>query len=150
VLLPLSLVVFLIECPRVGRVCLNRGNHEDFAVCCVYGFQMECRDKYDNVTFGMFVEIFQNLPLATVLDGTVLVVHGGLFHCLDASLRDLEAVSRQTFTLSDTHTDGVSVESVPRYQRAEFLRQLQRDALWSDPNPNPGLHLNPRGESLYL
>jgi hypothetical protein len=38
-------------------VYLNRGNHEDHAICCVYGFQRECKDKYRNdLIFGMFVE----------------------------------------------------------------------------------------------
>ena len=38
---------------------LNRGNHEDFAIFTVYGFQLECAEKYGEVIFGMFVEIFQ-------------------------------------------------------------------------------------------
>ena len=28
-----------------ASVVLNRGNHEDYAICCVYGFQKECIDK---------------------------------------------------------------------------------------------------------
>jgi hypothetical protein len=47
-------------------VYLNRGNHEDFAICCAYGFQAECCTKYDDITFGMFVEIFHNLPLFAI------------------------------------------------------------------------------------
>jgi hypothetical protein len=26
-------------------VVLNRGNHEDYAICCAYGFQVECVGK---------------------------------------------------------------------------------------------------------
>ena len=38
---------------------LNRGNHEDYAICSVYGFQLECCEKYGDVIFGLFVEVFQ-------------------------------------------------------------------------------------------
>ena len=30
----------------------------------------------------------------------------------------------------------------------EFMRQLQRDALWSDPTLEMGLHINPRGAGV--
>jgi hypothetical protein len=33
------------------RRFLNRGNHEDPAVCCIFGFMRECLDKYDDMTF---------------------------------------------------------------------------------------------------
>ena len=56
-------------CP--SGVHLNRGNHEDFAICTVYGFQNECINKYDDVAFGMFCEIFNHLPLFAIIE-----VHG--------------------------------------------------------------------------
>lgn len=30
---------------------LNRGNHEDAGICCVFGFMKECLGTYDEVTF---------------------------------------------------------------------------------------------------
>jgi hypothetical protein len=30
---------------------LNRGNHEDAGICCVFGFMKECLANYDEVTF---------------------------------------------------------------------------------------------------
>jgi hypothetical protein len=50
-----------VPIPTPDHVLLNRGNHEDFAICAVYGFQLECAEKYGDVIFGMFVEIFQVL-----------------------------------------------------------------------------------------
>lgn len=41
---------------------------------------------------------------------------------------------------------GEDVECIPRYQKDDFLKQLCRDALWSDPSMSPGVHTNPRGE----
>ena len=55
----LLLLSLLIAAPH--SVYLNRGNHEDFPICAVYGFQQECCEKYDAVTYGMFVEVFQVL-----------------------------------------------------------------------------------------
>ena len=54
-------------------VMLNRGNHEDYAICCVYGFQAECVEKYDEITFGMFVEV----GLGVVGDVVVVVYSPG-------------------------------------------------------------------------
>ena len=51
----LLLTIFAAFPPKT--VMLNRGNHEDYAICCVYGFQTECVEKYDEITFGMFVEV---------------------------------------------------------------------------------------------
>lgn len=141
-------VLLSLFCAFPGLVCLNRGNHEDFAVCCAYGFQQECRSKYNNLVFGMFVEVFAQLPLFTIIDNAVMVVHGGLFHCTDVTISDLESIDRTNFALTDIHHDGESTSMVPRNDRVEFSRQLQRDALWSDPSPDPGLQLNPRGAGV--
>jgi hypothetical protein len=53
----LILVALLVS--RPDCVFLNRGNHEDFSICSVYGFQAECYEKYDAVTLALFIEMFQ-------------------------------------------------------------------------------------------
>lgn len=78
----------------VDHVILNRGNHEDFAICTVYGFQLECCEKYGDVIFGLFVEIFQQLPLFAVVNKAVIVLHGGLFHTADTTLEELDKIDR--------------------------------------------------------
>jgi hypothetical protein len=52
-------ILMVLMIARPDCVILNRGNHEDFAICSVYGFQVECYEKYDPVTFALFVEVFQ-------------------------------------------------------------------------------------------
>lgn len=131
-----------------GQVFLNRGNHEDFAICCAYGFQTECLDKYDDITFGMFIEIFNYLPLFAVVNDSVFIVHGGLFHATDATLQELNEINRCDFSLSDLPEGGEQLEHFPRAARHDFLKQLQRDALWSDPQETEGLGLNPRGAGV--
>lgn len=43
--------MFLLMTVCPNSVFLNRGNHEDFGLCCVYGFQKECLAKYNDVVF---------------------------------------------------------------------------------------------------
>lgn len=121
-----------------NHVVLNRGNHEDYAVCCVYGFQRECLDKYDEVIFGMFIEVFQYLPLFTIVNSAILVLHGGLFSDENVVLSELNEIERHKFSLGDFHDseefeDPLYCMSIGRDRRELFLKLLQRDALWSDP-----------------
>lgn len=44
-------LLFLLMTVFPDSVFLNRGNHEDFGLCCVYGFQKECLAKYNDVVF---------------------------------------------------------------------------------------------------
>ena len=50
--------------------------------------------KYDLETFFMFGETFKHLPLFTVIDHTIFVVHGGLFSDDSATLEDLNEINR--------------------------------------------------------
>jgi diadenosine tetraphosphatase ApaH/serine/threonine PP2A family protein phosphatase len=140
--------VSIIYALLADSVFLNRGNHEDFAICCTYGFQQECCSKYSDITFGMFVEVFHHIPLFAVINHAVFVVHGGLFHCGDATLADLDKINREDFSLKDLPENGDQVEGVTRDNSIQFLKRLQRDALWSDPMDKEGLAVNPRGAGV--
>lgn len=50
-MLQVLVLLFLLMTVFPNSVFLNRGNHEDFGLCCVYGFQKECLDKYNDVVF---------------------------------------------------------------------------------------------------
>ena len=132
------------------HVVLNRGNHEDYAVCFCYGFQSECIEKYDETTFGMFVELFHHLPLFATINNDVLVLHGGLFHTRDVRLIELDEIKRSEFTLKNFSSEGESLEAIPRSNRSEYLDQLQRDALWSDPIPKLGFEVSSRGAGVHF
>ena len=83
--------LFLME-PE--NIVLNRGNHEDAAITRVYGFQDECINKYDELTYGMFSEVFRCLPLFVLIDEVIFIVHGGLFNNRAVTLADLDKISR--------------------------------------------------------
>ena len=130
----------------LDKVFLNRGNHEDFAICCTYGFQRECYTKYDDVTFGMFVEMFNQLPLFSLVNNEIFVVHGGLFHSADLTLAELNSIKRDEYSLKDIPEGGEGAVGIPRDAGEPFLKQLQRDALWSDPMGKLGFEVNARGD----
>ena len=52
----LTLLALFIGAPP-GAVSLNRGNHEEASICGVYGFESECRAKYDASVFSLFAEV---------------------------------------------------------------------------------------------
>ena len=138
------LVLFLAH-PK--HVVLNRGNHEDFPICCAYGFQQEVYHKYDELTFGMFCELFRHLPLFAVINDSILVLHGGLFHS-QAKLAELDEINRHDFCLREVSEPLMRENMEPQSEKEERLNMLQRDALWSDPQLAPGIGPNSRGAGV--
>uniref|UniRef100_A0AAV2IXS4 Serine/threonine-protein phosphatase with EF-hands n=1 Tax=Knipowitschia caucasica TaxID=637954 RepID=A0AAV2IXS4_KNICA len=80
----LILFGFLLVYPN--DVHLNRGNHEDHMVNLRYGFNKEVLGKYrvhGQRILRLVQKIFSWLPLATVINHKVLVVHGGISDTTD-------------------------------------------------------------------
>jgi diadenosine tetraphosphatase ApaH/serine/threonine PP2A family protein phosphatase len=142
------LILLALLVSRPDCVYMNRGNHEDFAICSVYGFQAECCEKYDPITFSLFVEIFQQLPFYCVINKDVFVVHGGLFQGSDVTLEDLNALDRSNFALDESATNADDFDPVSRSNYQEFLKQMGRDSLWSDPMNIAGKHPSMRGAGI--
>ncbi|KAI5088262.1 serine/threonine-protein phosphatase with EF-hands 2-like isoform X2, partial [Silurus meridionalis] len=83
----LILFAFLLVYP--GEVYLNRGNHEDHIINLRYGFTKEVLGKYKahgKRILKLLQKIFSWLPLATVIDQKVLIVHGGISDSTDLAL----------------------------------------------------------------
>jgi serine/threonine-protein phosphatase PPG1 len=111
------------------RITLTRGNHESRSVTQVsisvvfllllalsqtYGFYTECQRKYGNFNvWKCFVELFDYLHLAAVVDDRIYAVHGGL--------------SPYISTLDQ-------VRMLDRFQEVPFEGAIT-DMLWSDPEP---------------
>ncbi|XP_046585083.1 serine/threonine-protein phosphatase with EF-hands 2-like [Haliotis rubra] len=138
-----------------NEVYLNRGNHEDHIMNMRYGFIKEVMRKYKHhadKAIKMFEEIFSWLPLATVIDDKVLVVHGGISE--QVNLEALDHIDRHKFLSvlrppgpTDLHSvDSMSLE----LKELEEWKQVL-DLLWSDPRPLPGCLPNTfRGGGCYF
>jgi hypothetical protein len=74
----ISLTLFALQQLYPQSVFLNRGNHEERSVHSVYGFMQECTAKYDKDMYDAFSRVFSQLPIATVVNEKVLVLHGGV------------------------------------------------------------------------
>eukprot|EP00927_Polykrikos_kofoidii_P044306 TRINITY_DN38306_c0_g1_i1.p1 TRINITY_DN38306_c0_g1~~TRINITY_DN38306_c0_g1_i1.p1 ORF type:complete len:1039 (+),score=142.57 TRINITY_DN38306_c0_g1_i1:51-3119(+) len=128
---------FMLACPE--SVYLNRGNHEDANLnkSACGGFYDECMDKYAAPTGGLIyenmVELFALIPLATIVDQSVFVIHGGLSRTRHF-LGLLRSVRNRTPSLNVNANDPHSV--------------ALNDALWSDPMETEGLAPSARGSNL--
>ncbi|KAL2092808.1 hypothetical protein ACEWY4_012606 [Coilia grayii] len=83
----LILFAFLLVYP--GDVHLNRGNHEDHIINLRYGFTKEVLGKYKlhgKRILKLLQKIFSWIPLATIIDQRVLIVHGGISNTTDLAL----------------------------------------------------------------
>ncbi|CAM9136649.1 unnamed protein product, partial [Ectocarpus fasciculatus] len=140
-------LLFALYVAFPGCVFLNRGNHEDKAICAVYGFQKECDQKYGNTTYIMFCEIFTYLPLCTVVNNSIFVVHGGLFHQRRTTLADIDQVQRTDYKAEKADPEAQRNKSDPE---GFFLRTLQQCALWSDPHTQDIVIPNRRGAGVMF
>eukprot|EP00808_Paulinella_micropora_P001014 g57165.t1 len=111
-------------------VFLNRGNHESRDMNSCDGFERECLEKYDATMFDLFSLVFACLPLATVVNKQIFVVHGGLSW-------------RQNLTIE-------FLQTLDRFHTIFEEQSVQQDLVWSDPDPNMGRHASRRGAGVQF
>ncbi|MEQ2178777.1 hypothetical protein GOODEAATRI_017611 [Goodea atripinnis] len=104
-------------------VYLNRGNHEDHIINLRYGFTKEVLTKYKihgKRILKLLQKIFSWLPLATVIDQKVLVLHGGISDSTD--LYALAKVNRHNY---------VSALRPPKRRNNSSIDIDMDDVLWN-------------------
>lgn len=91
---------------------LLRGNHECASINRIYGFYEECKERYTYRIWKKFIETFNCMPVAALVDQKIFCMHGGLSPDLQ-SFNQIRAIHRPT----DIPDSG-----------------LLCDLLWSDPD----------------
>jgi diadenosine tetraphosphatase ApaH/serine/threonine PP2A family protein phosphatase len=105
------------------QIHLIRGNHEDKWINNGFGFSDECAYRLgedpteEDSVFNRFNALFEWLPLAAVVDGRIMCLHGGIGSSLN-KIEDIEKLERPLEVIHEVST-------------AE--QKLVVDILWSDP-----------------
>jgi serine/threonine-protein phosphatase PP1 catalytic subunit len=105
-------LLFAYKIKYPNNFFILRGNHECALINRVYGFFDECKRRYNVKLWKIFIECFNCLPIAAVIDDNIFCVHGGLSPDLNF-LSQIKGILRPT--------------DVPDYG-------LLCDILWSDPD----------------
>ncbi|KPU78056.1 uncharacterized protein Dana_GF10046, isoform B [Drosophila ananassae] len=127
-------------------VFLNRGNHEDSVMNARYGFIREVESKYprNHKRLLAFIdEVYRWLPLGSVLNSRVLIVHGGFSD--STSLDLIKSIDRGKYVsiLRPPLTDGEPLD------KTEWQQIF--DIMWSDPQATMGCVPNTlRGAGVWF
>ncbi|PSS10649.1 hypothetical protein M430DRAFT_177352 [Amorphotheca resinae ATCC 22711] len=127
----IALLLYAYKWLRPSSFFLNRGNHETDDMNRVYGFEGECKAKYNERVFKLFSESFSALPLATLVGKKYLVLHGGLFSDDKVTLDDIRKLNRHN-------------------QRQPGQSGLMMEMLWTDPQTEPGRGPSKRGVGMQF
>ncbi|KAI9049506.1 hypothetical protein LZ554_006535 [Drepanopeziza brunnea f. sp. 'monogermtubi'] len=127
----IALLLYAYKWLRPSSFFINRGNHETDDMNRVYGFEGECKAKYNDRIFRLFSESFSALPLATLVGKKYLVLHGGLFSDDKVTLDDIRKLNRHN-------------------QRQPGQAGLMMEMLWTDPQTEPGRGPSKRGVGMQF
>ena len=106
------------------RIILIRGNHETRSVTQVYGFYDECNRKFGSLNvWHKCINVFDNMPIAAIIDSKILCVHGGISPNIP-TIQDIEVFNR----FIEVPNTG-----------------LMCDLMWSDPDDIDNYQVSPRG-----
>lgn len=127
----IALLLYAYKWFRPNNFFLNRGNHETDDMNRAYGFEGECKAKYNERVFKLFSESFSALALATLIGSKYLVLHGGLFSDDKVTLEDIRKLNRHN-------------------QRQPGQAGLMMEMLWTDPQDEPGRGPSKRGVGMQF
>jgi serine/threonine-protein phosphatase with EF-hands len=140
-----SLILFCGLLANQSATYINRGNHEDYVMNARYGFIKEICSKYSSYSkriCNLYNEVFSYLPLASIIDNRIYVVHGGISD--RTTIDSIAKINRSKYVsilkppiLNDEGNLVTSNEMKELYEWRQVL-----DALWSDPKLAKGIEAN--------
>eukprot|EP00727_Mastigamoeba_balamuthi_P007042 m51a1_g2959 hypothetical protein (775) ;mRNA; r:662894-669177 len=129
--LEILLVLYTLLMADPATIFLNRGNHEQRHINERYDFRAQVLQSYSELEFEMAMATFKYLPLATVINDVVFVVHGGVSPHTEFTVEALREMRR-----IDPHNS--------KDRHAELVKNL----LWSDPRDEDGWCMSDRGSGV--
>ncbi|KAL5969360.1 Serine/threonine-protein phosphatase PP1-2 [Taenia solium] len=113
-------LLFAYKLKYPHNIYLLRGNHESERMCRFNGFEREIIQRYnDRRVLNNFIDAFNYMPIAAIIEQSVFCTHGGISRDLMAfEVTDLRAEINRINRPVDVPTDGIMCE-----------------LLWSDPIP---------------
>lgn len=76
--LEVVLVLIAIKLTFPKQMVMLRGNHESRNMTENFTFREEVINRFDDETYNTFMEFFDSLPLAAIVDGKYVAMHGGI------------------------------------------------------------------------
>ncbi|RVE50532.1 hypothetical protein evm_004861 [Chilo suppressalis] len=148
----LEVFLLLLACMLAfpGGVYLNRGNHEDLIMNSRYGFIKEVHQKYRHNAERLLklIEcVYRWLPLGTIINNRVFVVHGGISDTTDLDMiRSLERDKYVSLLRPPVTENATGSEVIDKVEWKQVF-----DILWSDPQCIGGCVANAlRGAGTYF
>ena len=105
-------LLFAMKIRFPNQVHLLRGNHETRECTEDYNFREQMIVKYDEETYEAVIDAFYQLPLAAIVNGEYLCLHGGV----SSRLNRIE-----------------QIDELERRQECTYDASLFNDILWADP-----------------
>ena len=111
----LMLMMLILKVNTPQNILLLRGNHETREITEMFNFRDQVLEIYDEQVYECFCQVFDLLPIAAVVNGQYLCMHGG--------------ISEEVKSLS-------SINSIDRKMEPPEYECLLSDLLWADPQSN--------------
>jgi serine/threonine-protein phosphatase 2B catalytic subunit len=87
------ILLYALKITFPDTIFMLRGNHECRQMTSFFNFRQECLYKYDQEIYDIFMDSFDLMPLACVINGKFFALHGGISPEL-RSVDDLKRLDR--------------------------------------------------------